>query len=90
MTETKETSLQKQRTGKFETNDTLIAVNILFVPHNEEEIKKAYFKAQLMVSNPSNLFFSDQTVKITLPCREKPIKIINPLMHNVLKCSDTL
>lgn len=56
MTETKETSLQKQRTGKFETNDTLIAVNILFVPHNEEEIKEAYFKAQLVVSNPSNLF----------------------------------
>lgn len=42
MTETKETSLQKQRTGKFETSDTLIAVNILFVPHSEEEIKKAF------------------------------------------------
>ena len=35
-------SLHQRGQEEFEQNDTSIALNILFVPHNSEEIKFAY------------------------------------------------
>ena len=39
---------------KFETNEKSIAVSILFVPHNEEEIKQAYI-SKYSLQNPSQI-----------------------------------
>ena len=51
---------------EFEQNDTSIALNILFVPHNSEEIKLAYKSnynkpknqvTLLMISNEANSYY---------------------------------
>ena len=67
---------------EFEQNNTLIALNILFVPHNSEEIKLAYKsnynkrKNQvilLMISNEANNYYYFAVKK---PVRIKIFRVV--------------